>query len=157
MRGVKRGGEPGEPFFWKVKYDQPYLMYREWRELTRKLLSSYPDSDVKPGKLRNPESRMYLWWVNREIQKDVSRFAAWKVGKGIISTRNEFLEWMKQPEAKKIAKMLKQDVFDENEAPKGEFDRTLLVPIAVQGCGAFFSSSFCVFFLPVQLTLALVS
>ena len=31
VRGVKKGGAPGEPFFWKVKYDDPYLMYREWR------------------------------------------------------------------------------------------------------------------------------
>ncbi|KAL8280576.1 hypothetical protein RQP46_006899 [Phenoliferia psychrophenolica] len=138
VRGIKRGGDrdrPVEPFFWKVKYDQPYLMYREWRELTRKLLASYPESDVKPGRLRNPESRMYLWWVNREIQKDVERFKDWKVGKGIIKTRNEFLEWMKLPEARDVAANLKQDVFEADSAPKGEFDRTLLVPVAVQGCG----------------------
>ncbi|KAK4702767.1 tRNA ligase, partial [Phenoliferia sp. Uapishka_3] len=140
VRGVKKGGSsddgrPAEPFFWKVKYDQPYLMYREWRELTRKLLASYPESDVKPGKLKTPESRMYLWWVNREIQKDVERFEPWKVGKGIIRTRNEFLDWMKSKEAKEVAKQLKQDVFTEENAAKGEFDRTLLVPVAVQGCG----------------------
>src|SRR6185369_15620073 len=27
-------------FFFKVKYDDPYLMYREWREITKKLLNS---------------------------------------------------------------------------------------------------------------------
>lgn len=27
-------------FMWKIKFDQPYLMWREWRELTKKLLSA---------------------------------------------------------------------------------------------------------------------
>ena len=30
---------PGQAWFYKVKFDEPYLMYRDWRELTRKMLS----------------------------------------------------------------------------------------------------------------------
>ncbi|EPQ29650.1 uncharacterized protein PFL1_02870 [Pseudozyma flocculosa PF-1] len=30
---------PGQTWFYKVKFDEPYLMYRDWRELTRKMLS----------------------------------------------------------------------------------------------------------------------
>ncbi|KAI5476406.1 tRNA ligase [Pseudohyphozyma bogoriensis] len=136
VRGVKKGGEKGEAFFWKVKYDQPYLMYREWRELTRRVLASYPNNDVKPNKLKNEESRMYLWWVNFEIQKDVSRFDSWKTGKGIIRTREEFLKWMKGKEAKEVARSLKNKAFTEVEMDAGkDFDKTLIVPVAVQGCG----------------------
>lgn len=136
MRGRKRGGEEGEPFFWKVKYDEPYLMYREWRELTRKLLASYPETEVRPGKLRNEESRLYLWWVEREIRKDVGRFESWKVGKGIIRTREEFLEWAKGDEARGVRRQLGQEEKEEDRVAR-TFDRTLVVPVAVQGCGEF--------------------
>lgn len=135
VRGVKKGGAPGEPFFWKVKYDDPYLMYREWRELTRKLLAAYPDLDgVNPNKLRNEQSRTYLWWVKREMERDVGKFESWKKGKGIIKTREDFLEWKKGAEAKEVMRTLGQQVEDD-EGEKKPFDRTLLVPIAVQGCG----------------------
>lgn len=141
VRGSKKGGAPGEPFFWKVKYDDPYLMYREWRELTRKLLSAYPDLDgVNPNKLRNEQSRLYLWWVKREMEKDVAKFDSWKKGKGIIKTREDFLEWQKTEEARETMRMLGQQVED-SDAEKKDYDRTLLVPIAVQGCGKFFTSA----------------
>ena len=139
VRGQKRGSgvEPGEPFFWKVKYDEPYLMYRSWREVTRRLLKSYPDlDDFNPKKLREDDSRLYLWWVKREMLRDVRRFDDWKVGKGIIRTREEFLKWQKTDEAKDVRRQLGQSVAEDAEAMKNrEFDRTLLVPIAVQGCG----------------------
>lgn len=142
VRGRKKDGQPGEPFFWKVKFDHPYLMYREWRELTRKVLSAYPETNVKPSKLRNPQSRLYLWWVDREIQKDFDRFSAWKKGKGIIATREEFLKWMKTDEAKQVAKMLNSKVFEDKEMDKNkDFDKTLIVPVAVQGSGSSHSKS----------------
>lgn len=31
--------KPGQAWFYKVKFDEPYLMYRDWRELTRRMLS----------------------------------------------------------------------------------------------------------------------
>ncbi|GAA5918842.1 hypothetical protein JCM5296_002731 [Sporobolomyces johnsonii] len=137
VRGHRKGGAPGEAFFWKVKYDEPYLMYREWRELTRKLLAAYPDLDgVKPNRLRNEESRLYLWWVAREIKRDHAKFEPWKHGKGIIATREEFLRWTKTPEAKKARKDLgQQEKVDEEERKSMKFDKTLIVPVAVQGCG----------------------
>ena len=138
VRGLKKGGAAGEPFFWKVKYDQPYLMYREWRELTRKLLAEFPEVAVKPAKLRNKESRLYLWWVHREMERDIAEFESWKVGKGIIKTREDFLRWSRTQEGRDQARQLGQDVEDEvdlkAQAAKS-FDRTLIVPVAVQGCG----------------------
>ncbi|KWU43436.1 RNA ligase [Rhodotorula sp. JG-1b] len=136
VRGHRRGGQAGEAFFWKVKYDEPYLMYREWREITRRLLSAYPDLDSATPKLRNEESRLYLWWVSREIKRDHAKFDPWKHGKGIIATREEFLTWSKTPEADKARRELGQKVeMDETERKNRRFDRTILVPVAVQGCG----------------------
>ncbi|PKI82728.1 hypothetical protein MVES_003558 [Malassezia vespertilionis] len=31
--------KPGQTWFYKIKFDEPYLMYRDWRELTRTMLS----------------------------------------------------------------------------------------------------------------------
>lgn len=32
---------PGSSFFFKVKFDEPYMMYRDWREITRSYLSAF--------------------------------------------------------------------------------------------------------------------
>ncbi|GAA5968581.1 hypothetical protein JCM11641_007685 [Rhodosporidiobolus odoratus] len=137
VRGHRRGGAPGEAFFWKVKYDEPYLMYREWRELTRKLLAAYPKLDsVSINKVRNEESRLYVWWVKREIEADHDKFAPWQHGKGIIRTREDFLAWSKTPEARKARKEIGMQVeLDEEERKNRKFDKTLIVPVAIQGCG----------------------
>lgn len=138
VRGHRRGGAPGEAFFWKVKYDEPYLMYREWRELTRKLLAAYPNVEtVSPAKVRNEDSRLYLRWVAREIKRDVDRFESWKHGKGIIKTREEFLQWAKTPEANVARRELGVKVaVSEEERKNRKFDKTIIVPVAIQGCGA---------------------
>lgn len=31
--------DPGQAWFYKVKFDEPYLMYRDWRELSKKMLN----------------------------------------------------------------------------------------------------------------------
>ncbi|BGP19484.1 hypothetical protein JCM10213_006304 [Rhodosporidiobolus nylandii] len=137
VRGHRKGGAPGEAFFWKVKYDEPYLMYREWRELTRKLLAAYPKLDsVSINKVRNEESRLYVWWVRREIERDHDKFAPWKHGKGIIKTREEFLAWSVTPEAKAARKEIGLKIeMDEEERKNRKFDKTIIVPVAIQGCG----------------------
>lgn len=144
VRGHRRGGQAGEAFFWKVKYDEPYLMYREWREITRRLLAAYPDLESASPKLRNEESRLYLWWVSRQIKQDHASFEPWKHGKGIIATREEFLRWSKTPEADTARRELGQKVaMNEAERKNRRFDRTILVPVAVQGCGTSSLSTRC--------------
>ncbi|GAA5900734.1 tRNA ligase [Sporobolomyces salmoneus] len=138
VRGKKKGGGNGEAFFWKVKYDEPYLMFREWRELTRKCLTAYPDhlDQVDPKKVKNSDSRLYLWWVKREIERDVAKFESWKFGKGMIKTREDFLKWEKTPEGREARRELGEIVeLDEAEKKGRKFDKTLIVPIAIQGCG----------------------
>ncbi|CAG8771647.1 14236_t:CDS:2, partial [Acaulospora morrowiae] len=45
-----------QDFFFKIKYDDPYLMYREWREITKSLLSK-----GKP-RVTYPLSNRYIDW-----------------------------------------------------------------------------------------------
>ncbi|SCZ97600.1 BZ3500_MvSof-1268-A1-R1_Chr4-3g07285 [Microbotryum saponariae] len=170
--GVKRLEKANEAFFWKVKYDEPYLMYREWRELTRKLLMMYEKErearstvvgagagagrkgredpivldNVNLNKVKNEQTKLYLWWIKREIEKDYTKFESWKKGRGIIKTREEFLKWRNGDEAKVVVKSLakgknrmgllgkEEEEVDEEEARR-EYDRWLIAPVAVQGCG----------------------
>lgn len=38
---------PGQAWFYKVKFDEPYLMYRDWRELARKMVKEKADWEAK--------------------------------------------------------------------------------------------------------------
>ncbi|KAI9145139.1 RNA ligase-domain-containing protein [Paraphysoderma sedebokerense] len=74
-------------FFFKVKFDEPYLMYREWRECTQRLLS-----DQNVTKIKYPLTRNYLVWVKNMIKKRPDLFREYKQQKGIIKVRDLFLE-----------------------------------------------------------------
>ncbi|KAK0539930.1 tRNA ligase [Tilletia horrida] len=43
--------EAGQEWFYKIKFDEPYLMYRDWRELTRRLLREKKDWETKTKSL----------------------------------------------------------------------------------------------------------
>ncbi|KAF8225851.1 RNA ligase [Tricholoma matsutake] len=131
---------PGSSFFFKVKFDEPYMMYRDWRELTKSLLSS--KSGLSPAKLpkskmQRPETRLYVKWVIEEIEKDRKSFQDYTKGKGIIATRERFLKYLEADEGKgqleKAKTGLKESV---SITDKGkQFGKTIIVPVAIPGCG----------------------
>ncbi|KAH8831120.1 RNA ligase-domain-containing protein [Flagelloscypha sp. PMI_526] len=66
----------GDDFFFKIKFDEPYMMYRDWREVTKALLSKY-DKDprsmteavVPKKKMERPETkveRFQKWLAERQ-------------------------------------------------------------------------------------------
>ena len=124
--------EPGSSFFFKVKFDDPYMMYRDWREVTKILLSTKGPLDkarLPQTKLRRPETKLYVKWIKGEIRRDRSQFDNFTKGKGIIATRERFLEWMETQEAKEAA------VDDDTFAPERTFGKTIILPIGVPGVG----------------------
>jgi tRNA ligase len=99
---------PGSTFFFKVKFDEPYMMYRDWREITKKLLNAkgtLNEVNLPPNKMKRLETKAYVKWVKEEIKRDRSAFSEYTKGKGIISTREKFLQWMASEEGKKGLKM----------------------------------------------------
>ncbi|CBQ70262.1 related to TRL1-tRNA ligase [Sporisorium reilianum SRZ2] len=42
---------PGQAWFYKVKFDEPYLMYRDWRELARKMVKDKAEWESKVATL----------------------------------------------------------------------------------------------------------
>ncbi|KAF8343001.1 RNA ligase-domain-containing protein [Cantharellus anzutake] len=141
---------PGTDFFFKVKFDEPYLMYRAWREITKTILSYKRDSskplNIPKSRLERPESRVYRNWVEDEIDAHPKEFEGFSKGQGVVATRERFLKWLETPtgQRKLIAAggALKKDgahALANPEAvtttPRKEFGKTIIVPIAVPGCG----------------------
>ena len=123
-------------------------MYRDWREVTKTLLSS--KDQMKPSNLpksymKRAETKVYVKWVIEEIKKDRASFNEFANGKGIIATREKFLKFLKTKEG--MEELASAGVRNVNEkdasvATPEKFDKTIIVPVAIPGCGAFFHSRF---------------
>ncbi|CAG8438905.1 9679_t:CDS:2 [Scutellospora calospora] len=109
----------GQDFFFKIKYDEPYLMYREWREITKALISK------KQPRYKYNTSKLYIDWVKEKIRTEPGLFKGYQQNHGIIHVRDLFLEHLNK-EGKS-----QEDIPEKNES----FRKTLLVPIATIGCG----------------------
>ncbi|OZJ04667.1 hypothetical protein BZG36_02887 [Bifiguratus adelaidae] len=120
-------------FFFKVKYDEPYLMFREWREVTRLILA---------GKLVSRMSydmtTAYVKWVRQMLKQKPEIFTSFKEGKGIIHVRNLFLKDYERthgaPKANKLTQPTRERVVPHIDS-LDKADKICLVPIATIGCG----------------------
>ncbi|CAI2167060.1 7588_t:CDS:2 [Funneliformis geosporum] len=112
-----------QDFFFKVKYDEPYLMYREWREITKALLNK------KNPKTTYKLSRHYLEWVREKIKKQPELFKGYQHNHGIFRVRDMFLEYWKNRGG------IEGIPIEDNQ----QYHKTLLVPIGTIGCAKLFS------------------
>ena len=153
---------PGSSFFFKVKFDEPYMMYRDWREVTKSLLTlasktkittpegkkyanqSLSATSLPKNKMKRPETRVYVDWIIKEMKKDLVQFDDYTKNKGIIATRERFLEWLKThgDELKKVqeedgtsASAETVDAGKAKEQGEERFKKTIIVPVAIPGCG----------------------
>ncbi|GBC09290.1 hypothetical protein RclHR1_08740010 [Rhizophagus clarus] len=108
----------GQDFFFKIKYDEPYLMYREWREITKAILNK------RKPRTTYELSQQYLNWVTEKIKTHPKLFEEFNKNKGIFSVRKMFLEYLND----------KGDVQTFSKIPQEEI-KTLLVPVGTIGCG----------------------
>ena len=111
------------------------MMYRDWREVTKTLLGTkgpLSDARIPKSKLKRPETQLYVKWIKGEIGRNRGQFENFNKGKGIIATRERFLQWMETGEAGEA-------VVDE-DAPAQDvtFGKTIILPIAIPGVGKRF-------------------
>ncbi|KZT07913.1 uncharacterized protein LAESUDRAFT_724384 [Laetiporus sulphureus 93-53] len=130
----------GSSFFFKVKFDEPYMMYRDWREVTKILLSKGPTmSNAPKSKLRRKETRLYVKWVIDEIKRDREQFKDYTKGRGIIATRDRFLKWLETEEGHNLAEKESEREEADNgivtSADGTQFGKTIILPVAVPGVG----------------------
>ncbi|KAF4596671.1 hypothetical protein EYR38_008059 [Pleurotus pulmonarius] len=149
----------GSSFFFKIKFDEPYLMYRDWREITKILITTLTKSTKnKPGlsfgsstkdilatlpktKMKRPETQKYAAWVCEELKQEMRenhgelgpKFETYTKGKGIIATRQRFLEVLEANSG--TLGDVDNSKSDERTEGSKTFGKTVIVPIAIPGCG----------------------
>jgi tRNA ligase len=87
MTSSPDGAGPYQDWFFKYKFEEPYLMFRQWREATKALISG------KQFKLRKHVkiTEEYLLYARQRLAADRTLAKAYQQNHGIIKLRNDFL------------------------------------------------------------------
>ncbi|OHW99456.1 fungal tRNA ligase adenylyltransferase [Colletotrichum incanum] len=118
---------PYRDWFFKYKFEEPYLMYRQWRECTKAMITGKPPRYKKHVKI----TEEYLLYARRRLQADKNLAKLYQQNHGIIALRNDFLAYknMKGSDAANLE-------LSEPANVDGDVSRdVILVPIATIGCG----------------------
>ena len=121
----KVGGEYVDWFF-KYKFDEPYLMYRQWREATKAMIARRPPRYKKHVKITDE----YLEFARRRLAQNPGLAKAYNMNHGIIKMRDDFLN----ERGVKGSDIIRQEE-TEGDGEDGEALRIVLAPIASIGCG----------------------
>ncbi len=127
----KESGTSGnyQDWFFKYKFEEPYLMYRQWREATKAVMSGKPPRFKKHKDI----TEQYLQYARRQLAKDPSIAKAYKQNHGIIAMRNGFLNEL----GLKGSDITRQEEQEANG--NGSSDAVtrdlILLPVASIGCG----------------------
>ena len=140
---------PGAPFFFKIKFEEPYLLYRQWREITRLMLPLLNSPSPKEesavwqkvrSKAKRPEVKVYADWCGRIMKVDPESFEDYD--RGVVKVRDKFLEWIDEEGATawSDARTGKGNAiqFHHGKGTRrraGRPQKWILIPIAVPGCG----------------------
>ncbi|KAI8898666.1 RNA ligase-domain-containing protein [Globomyces pollinis-pini] len=122
--------------FFKIKFDEPYLMFREWREVTRNRVIGGKPSKYK---FRYELTNKYFEWAQAKYRQKPHLFSQFNQGKGIIKLRNMFLSEVQGidnfigTEMAVLCKSLGDATVAESES-LGK-DKTLVIPVATIGIG----------------------
>ena len=115
-------------------------MYRDWRELTKALISANQRGNIKnakisKAKLRRKETVIYKQWVENEILRNPKAFDSYSKNQGIGAVRDQFFQWLESPEGSRAKEHVQ--VPDPTETSEKLDGKVVLVPIAVPGCGTY--------------------
>lgn len=145
---------PGAPFFFKVKFEEPYLLYRQFRETTRTMLplldklSPEKEADLWKkvrSRTRRAEVGVYAEWCGRKMKQAPALFHNYE--RGVVRVRESFLKWI-EGEGKDAWEAAKAGTWKPQSAISAETAKAakdaeranlpkkwVLVPVAVPGCG----------------------
>jgi tRNA ligase len=120
--------EPYRDWFFKYKFEEPYLMYRQWRECTKAVIAGKPPKYKKHKKI----TEEYLLYARRQLAKDSKLAKAYNQNHGIIAMRDGFLAEKGQKGSDIIAQEIAEDSGKDDSDGASNI---VLVPIATLGCG----------------------
>jgi tRNA ligase len=118
---------PYRDWFFKYKFEEPYLMYRQWRECTKAVIGGKIPKYKKHKKI----TEQYLLYARRQLANDRNLAKAYNQNHGIIAMRDGFLAEM----GLKGSDIIRQELAEENGSSDEVRRRVILVPIASIGCG----------------------
>ena len=123
----ERGGDYVDWFF-KYKFEEPYLMYRQWREATKAVIASKPPKFKKHKQITDE----YLLYARRQLAKDPRLGKMYNQNHGIIAMRDGFLA----EKGKKGSEIIAEERRENGDVQEDAVTRNMvLVPIATIGCG----------------------
>lgn len=117
---------PYRDWFFKYKFEEPYLMYRQWRECTKALINGKQPKYKKHIKI----TEEYLLYARRRLAADPKLSKLYNQNHGIIALRNDFLNF-KNLKGADAANMDELDPLVMTEVTKD----VVLCPISTIGCG----------------------
>ncbi|GLA65385.1 hypothetical protein AtubIFM54640_007137 [Aspergillus tubingensis] len=118
-----KGRAPYRDWFFKYKFEEPYLMYRQWRECTKAVIAGKVPNIKKHKKI----TEEYLHYARRQLAKTPGLAQQYQQNHGIISLREGFLQ-ERGLNGSEIIQM------ESDESGDVTHD-VILVPIASLGCG----------------------
>ncbi|KAF5674310.1 tRNA ligase [Fusarium heterosporum] len=118
--------KPYSDWFFKYKFEEPYLMYRQWRECTKALIAGKQPKFKKHTKI----TEEYLLYARRRLAADPKLAKDYNDNHGIIALRDDFLNF-KNLKGAAAANMGELDPVVMTEVTRD----VILCPIATIGCG----------------------
>jgi tRNA ligase len=129
IRCQARDGEnlPWHDWFFKYKFEEPYLMYRQWRECTKAIIAGKPPKYKKHKKITDE----YLQFARRKFAQNPKLTSEYQHNHGIISLRDAFLK----ERGLKGSDIIRQELEGGELGAGPVTNNVVLVPVATIGCG----------------------
>ncbi|KOS22546.1 tRNA ligase 1 [Escovopsis weberi] len=117
---------PYRDWFFKYKFEEPYLMYRQWRECTKALIARKPPRYKKHIRM----TEEYLAYARKRLIEDPGMATLYNRNHGIIKLRDDFLAYknMRGADAAKLKETERVILLD-------TYRDVILTPVATIGCG----------------------
>ena len=114
-------------WFFKYKFEEPYLMYRQWRECTKAVIAGKAPKFKKHKQI----TEQYLLYARRKLAADRSLAKAYNSNHGIIAMRDGFLA----EQGLKGSDIIQQENEEGEESAEEVICNVVLLPVASIGCG----------------------
>lgn len=118
---------PWEDWFFKYKFEEPYLMYRQWRECTKQIIGGKPPRYKKHQAI----TKEYLEYARKRFLQQPGLAKQYNQNHGIIKLRDDFLRERGTTGAEIIRQELQSGKVEDQQVN----NNVVLVPIATIGCG----------------------
>ncbi|KAK3720408.1 tRNA ligase [Vermiconidia calcicola] len=114
-------------WFFKYKFDEPYLMYRQWRECTKAIIGGKQPKYKKHKKVTED----YLLFARKQLHANPGMGKAYMANHGIIKLRDDFLA----SQGLKGSDIIRQEEQNGEVSNDAVTKDVVLVPAATIGCG----------------------